>query len=170
MRGLSKFIVLGALVAINASSGLSTRGTSHVIHGAGLSLASRIALPDQPNAGGQSQVFYVTGNVDSLYPGSLSALSLSIQNPLKSPITVNSLSLLAGNASSSCPSSLLQVVPQIGGTPWALNSTYTFSTSVQVPAGATVPGPTLNLTLAQAATDNCQGGSFPLFYGGTANG
>jgi hypothetical protein len=170
MRGPKALIAAITVAFLGAGSTAPAAPPSKLIRGLGSSLG-QLALPSQPDAAGQSQVFYVSGSAGNLYPGSASGLNLSLQNPLKSPITVSSISILAGNANSGCPASLLVVVPQDGSAPWPLNKTYTFNVSIAVPAGTTVPVPSpVTLSLDMSATDACDGGSFPLFYGGNANG
>lgn len=159
-------LLLGITAAVVAGAGPGAASPFPlVIHGQGWSPGGRLSLPRQPEAAGQSQVFYISGAVGGVYPGSSSTLTLSIQNPLNIPITVSTITLVAGSPSSACPSSMLMVPPGS-----ALNTTYTINTSLAVPANSTVAGPSVTLSLATAATNACAGVSFPLMYGGTASG
>jgi hypothetical protein len=157
-------IVGAAAIAFGLPGASPALPASAVIRGEGWSGAPLPRLA-APNAAGQNQVFYISGTVSGLYPGSASALNLSVQNPLGSPITVKTITIVAGSPSSGCPSSVLVVPPS-----WTLNNTYTVNLSLSVPANSTVPGPSVPITLATSAGDACSGANFPLMYGGTASG
>ena len=161
-------ILLTTVVAYIANSGVSAPTTTagRLIHGQGSSGLGPIQNLAGPNAAGQSQVFYISGNVSGLYPGSSSTLQLSVQNPLGSPMTVNTITIVAGSPIG-CPSSNLVVTVT---PPWTLNNTYTIHLSLYVPANSTVAGPSVPISLAAGATNACSGAAFPLIYGGTATG
>jgi len=162
--GLAGMALVAAVLAGAGSSSAVTPGHP-ALHGQGWSEPAQSRIGALPNAAGQSQVFYISGSAAGLYPGSSSTLTLSVQNPLNTPITVNTITLVAGSPSSGCPSSLLTIPPS-----WTLNSTYTINTSLSVPANSTVTGPSVTLSLAMTATNACAGVTFPLMYGGTATG
>jgi hypothetical protein len=161
-------VLLTSAAAYVANSGASapTPAAGAVIHGHGSSGLGLFQNPVQPNAAGQSQVFYISGTVGGLYPGSSSTLQLAVQNPLGSPMTINTITIVAGSPPG-CASSNL-VVP--GSPPWTLNNTYTVHLSLVVPANTTIAGPSVPISLAAGATNACAGVSFPLMYGGTATG
>ena len=160
-------LVLTSAAAFVANTSPSVpRAAAQSIRGEGSSGLGPLQLPAGANAAGQSQVFYIHGTVSGFAPGVRSTLSLSVQNPLGSPITVNTITIVAGNASSSCPASLLIIPPS-----WTLNNTYSIGNlSLSVPANSTVAGPSVQVQLASSAGDACSGASFPLMYGGNATG
>jgi hypothetical protein len=168
-------IAVGAVVLTSVATYVANSGASaptsaptvgRVIQGQGSSGLGPIQNLAGPNAAGQSQVFYISGNVSGLYPGSGSTLHLSVQNPLGSPMTINTITIVAGSPMG-CPSSNL-VVP--GTPPWTLNNTYTIHLALYVPASSTVAGPSVPISLVPGATNACSGAAFPLIYGGTATG
>jgi hypothetical protein len=53
---------------------------------------------------------------------------------------------------------------------FTLNQTYTIATSLSVPAGSTMAGPSVTLSLDPTASNACSGVAFPLMYGGTGSG
>ena len=176
MKGLRRIaigIALGAVLlasaaayVANSGAGAPTSTAGRVIEGRGSSGLGPFQNPMQPNAAGQSQVFYISGTVSGLYPGSSSTLNLSVQNPLGSPMTINTITIVAGSPIG-CPSSNLVVTVT---PPWTLNNTYTIHLSLDVPANSTVAGPAVPVSLAAGATSACAGANFPLIYGGTATG
>jgi hypothetical protein len=147
--------------------GFSVSNGRTLIHGQGSSELGPMPPLVGPNAAGQSQVFYISGNVSGLYPGSASTLNLFVQNPLGQPMTVNTITLVAGNANSSCPASMLVVATN---PPVPLNTSYTINVSLSIPANTTLAGPVVPVSLATGAPDACAGTAFPLVYGGTASG
>jgi hypothetical protein len=150
----------------NTGGGSPSIPAGSVIYGQGSSALGPIHNLAGPNAAGQSQVFYISGTVSGLYPGSSSTLNLSVQNPLGSPMTINTITIVAGSPMG-CPSSNLVVTVT---PPWTLNNTYTIHLSLDVPANSTVAGPAVPVSLAAGATSSCAGANFPLIYGGTATG
>lgn len=167
--GIAALAVLLASLATYVANGGGSAPTAtagRVIHGQGFSGMGAFQNPVQPIAAGQSQVFYISGNVSGLYPGSSSTLNLSVQNPLGSPMTINTITIVAGSPPG-CPSSNLVVAVT---PPWTLNNTYTINLALYVPANSTVAGPSVPISLASGASDACSGASFPLMYGGTATG
>lgn len=142
--------------------------SAHVIHGAG---ASTSHYGVGPNAGsGQSAVFYVSGDVSGLYPGSspTTQLVMSVRNPFSFQIHVTSLAFYVGDASTSCPASNFLVV--VGSTTYTGSASTPINVpeSFYVPSGQALPAPGLPVYLAGGAPAACVGGSFPLTYGGTA--
>jgi len=146
-------------------AGTALKPSPLIIHGQGQSAPQSRQFPMMPDAAGQSQVFYISASVSGLYPGSASTLNLSVQNPLGRPITVNTITVVAGSPSGTCPSSMLIVPPS-----FTLNQTYTINTSLYIPANSTVAGPSVTLSLDPTASNSCAGVAFPLMYGGTATG
>jgi hypothetical protein len=159
-------VTAAAMFMANSGGGSPLRPAGSVIYGQGSSALGPIHNLAGPNAAGQSQVFYISGTVSGLYPGSNSTLNLSIQNPLGSPMTINTITIVAGSPAG-CPSSNLVVLVT---PPWTLNNTYTIHLSLFVPANSTVAGPSVPISLASSAPDSCSGAVFPLMYGGTATG
>jgi len=162
---MSLLLATVAAVVTSTGSGSPLRPSGLVLAGRGWSQPGRVQLARLPNAAGQSQVFFISGSVGGLYPGSSSTLSLSIQNPLRSAITVTTITLVAGSPSTACPSSMLIAPPA-----FALNQAYTINTSLSVPANSSVAGPSVTLSLDPTASNACSGVAFPLVYGGTASG
>ena len=164
--GSAVLVTAVATFMANTGGGSPASPAGSVIYGQGSSGLGPIHNLAGPNAAGQSQVFYISGTVSGLYPGSSSTLNLSIQNPLGSPMTINTITIVAGSPLG-CPSSNLVVAVT---PPWTLNTTYTIHLSLSVPANSTVAGPAVPVSLAAGATDACSGANFPLMYGGTASG
>jgi len=164
LAGAAVVVTAAAAFMANVGGGSPVSPAAAVIHGQGSSALGPIQNLAGPNAAGQSQVFYISGAVSGLYPGSNSTLNLSIQNPLGSSMTINTITIVAGSPVG-CPSSNLVVPPS-----WTLNNSYTVHLSLSVPANSTVAGPSVPISLASAAPNSCSGAAFPLIYGGTASG
>ena len=108
--------------------------------------------PPQANANGH-QEFVVSGRVEGLRPGGTRSLALTVQNPNSVAIRVTSITVAAGTARPGCPGSSLVLPQWTGSLPVAQRGTASLSVNVRLPAGA---------------PDACQGATWPLTYGGTA--
>jgi hypothetical protein len=102
-----------------------------------------------------SDEFAVIGEIDGLYPGSEATLDARITNTEAFPIRVLLTRVTVRDANAMCPASML-----VFG-----NSDAT----VEIPPDATVTLP-MTVRLGLAASDACQGATWPLQFTGTAIG
>ena len=116
----------------------------------GLAAARSIAAPSDP----APKDFTLSGDVDGLYPGVPSELSIRIDNPQNVDLVVTKLTVTAGDADATCR----------GGNLTIGNPKLPIVVRKKGQAVATV-----NATLAPGAPDSCQGALFPLTYVGTAS-
>lgn len=164
--------IVGALVALIISNppAYSSPATGPLmspfglIHGQG----SSSLTPRFPIAGGQSAVFYVSGNVSGLYPGSSNNLFLQVQNPFTFNINVTSLTIVPANATT-CAATYLT----FNGTRYQSSTiiTITLNPALFVAAGTTSPAgavPAEPMGLVMSAPNGCIGAVFSLTYGGNA--
>src|SRR5664280_1587483 len=131
---------------------------------AGTSILTKPAQPSFALSSGTG--FTITSTVTAspscsvaarLYPGTPRCLTYTVHNSLKVPITVNSLSIAAVAAPSTCPANDLD----LSGT--------TFSGSLTVPAtGTNSTSVPVSLTDTGTNQNLCQGASFNFTYSGTA--
>jgi hypothetical protein len=127
-------------------------------------------MPDlrQPDAAGQTHVFYVSGSVNDVPLGGSVNLILFVQNPNGSTIQVQTIQVLDSNANAGCSGANLIVTTS--GTP--LNTTYTITLNpaLSIAPGQSAAVPPLPIGLVATAPAACSGASFPLQYGGTGTG
>jgi hypothetical protein len=125
-----------------------------------------VAQFDEETRAGDHNVFFISGNVNGLYPGGSVTLALRLHNPLHPSIRVDSITIISGPASSGCPASNLAAGSGLA----PLNSPYTIALSPPrvIPGGQSVDGPQVPITLLKGAPDACQNATFVLLYGGTA--
>ena len=120
------------------------------------SLQSALGTTSSP-AAPQTQTtgsFTIAGSVAGLYPGLTVPMVLTISNPKSFPIVVTSIKTTVGAASAACSASNLAVTA--------------FSGQLLVPALGSA-GTTVQVSMAQSASDVCQGATFPLIYLGLAS-
>jgi hypothetical protein len=116
------------------------------------------ASPPSSSGGGggvptQAAKFSVSGSASGAYPGGNLPLPLTVTNQYPFAITVTSISIQVGNATSNCPAANL--------TPM------NFTGSLAVPANGTA-SVTLGVMMVSGAPNACQGVTFPLTYTATA--
>jgi hypothetical protein len=104
-------------------------------------------------AGGDQGRFTISGKATGLYPGASLPLVLTVSNPQQFTIDVTSITTTVGNASPSCPASLLTVT--------------SFSGDLLVP-GQSKATHVVTATLSHATPDACQGVVFPIVLFATA--
>jgi hypothetical protein len=100
-----------------------------------------------------SKSFAISGHVTGLYPGAVLPLKVTVSNPWHFGIIVTSISASVGPGRPGCAAANLKVSP--------------FTGELKLGAGQTGYA-TLEVTLAHAAPDACQGAVFPLSYRGVA--
>ncbi|HEU0131552.1 MAG TPA: hypothetical protein VFQ85_11250 [Mycobacteriales bacterium] len=137
----------------DGSTGSGTPGTGSTGSGTGT-----VGPDDGPKTG----VFFISGGVTGLTPGTTRTMSLSVRNPNPWPIQVLSLDTAVGAADRSpCPASSLEV------------GRYAFAAGlphVLAPANATITVQ-LPAELADSLTTDqsgCAGATFPLTFSGRA--
>ncbi len=155
--------LVGLVVMVAASASASGSGSgrgSHLLVGHGRSdepippvPGTAPAGPGTGSVGAASRSFSIAGTVAGLYPGGARLLVLTVINPQRYAITVASISITAGSASSSCPAADVSVSAFAGHLP--------------VGAGRTA-STTVTMTMRHSAPDSCQAAVFPLNYRGLA--
>jgi len=101
------------------------------------------------------QAFTISGGTDGLYPGNTAPLTLTLANPNSENIRVTEITVsVVGTTDPFCAASNLKT-NDYDGSP------------LLVPANGTT-SITLPITLLRRAPDACQGATFSLSYGGTA--
>lgn len=150
---LVALLAAGTLVAVLVTgdargTALDGRGNS----GTGLTTAPRAADPVR-GAGSPPHAFSIAGRVGGLVPGKPTALVLTVANRERVMIKVTSITTTVGDASNRCRGANVRVAP--------------FAGDLSIPAGATGRA-TVQVTLAHAAPDACQGASFRFAYRGLA--
>ncbi len=162
-RGFSVLLlaVTGAALAVS-TSGSARSGSAPseiVLTGYGSSSQYPQSAPGAtntaPGAAGPrtAATFTISGSGSGLYPSKTLSLVLTVTNPLKSSITVTSITTTVSNATASCTAANVAVTK--------------FSGSLAVAAGKTGKA-TVHATMAKAAPNACQGKKFPFHYAGTA--
>jgi hypothetical protein len=121
---------------------------------------------DEETRAGDHNIFFISGNVNGLYPGGSATLALRVHNPLHRSIRVETITIISGPANSGCSASNLVA----GSGQAALNSLYTITLSppLVVPSGQSVNGPRVAITLLGSAPNACQNATFVLLYSGRA--
>jgi hypothetical protein len=117
----------------------------------GLAIALLLAGPAV--AATDSEPIEITGEIEGLFPGGEATLQTEVANPHPFPIEVTVYDVVIGDASPSCPASVLDIGPA--------------TTGVVIPAGETgvVPVP---VQMSETAPESCQGAIWPLTYLATA--
>ncbi|HVW34110.1 MAG TPA: hypothetical protein VHL53_16355 [Acidimicrobiia bacterium] len=123
--------------------------------GAPTVLGSQIVKADGNGAGNGNdpKSFVVSGAVEGLAPGVTRSLFVTLSNPNNSDISVQALTVAAGDGSKGCPGSNVRVG--------------TLTAPVFVPGRGSAQV-TLPITMLGTAPGACQGADFPLTYGGSA--
>ena len=102
-----------------------------------------------------TNVFYISGDVNGLYPGLSTQLPLTVTNPNTDDLQVNSLSVsVTGTSDASCPAGNIQVSNYSG--PSFIVAKNNGTATVNVP-----------ISMPASAGDPCQGVTFNLQYSGS---
>jgi hypothetical protein len=112
-------------------------------------LGGQLVKPDHANAA----PFVVSGDVTDLAPGVTRPLQLRLTNPNDDGIAVQTLQVTVADSPTGCSGGSLQVGP--------------FAGPLFVPGGGEARV-SLPVTMATSAGTACQGATFPLTYGGSA--
>jgi len=141
---------LGASPAVQRTDQIVLVGYGSSSSAPALGATSSPAAPQTQTNGS----FTIAGSVAGLYPGHTVPMVLIVTNPKSFSIVVTSITTTVGDASAACPASNLSVTA--------------FSGQLLVP-GLGSANTTVQVGMAQSATDTCQGATFPLVYGGLAS-
>lgn len=153
----------GGFVASNSGPGAHVMGVkieaaTNASNGNGNGAGNGVGAPSASD----KKTFTIAGSATQLYPGvSNASVSLLLTNDSNFVITVNSLTVTAAAASTSCAASNILLGPS------ATPGSATFDPSVSVPRGASSTYQ-LAISMPFNAPDSCKNSTFNLTYSGSA--
>jgi hypothetical protein len=132
----------------------SDEASGAVVYGRGHSWARAgpAVVATAPFAG-PARSFTIAGTVSGLYPGEMLPLTLTVSNRLAASITVTSITTSVATASKACSAANVAV------------SAFSGHLRLGARKSGTV---TVDVTMARAASNVCQGARFPFTYSGKA--
>lgn len=152
VAGLAAALALAALAASSDRSPVDSSDTHHSAALGPAQVAGTSATND--TNGNDDKTFQISGQVSGLYPGAQKQLGLTVSNPNNFAIKVTALTITVGN-------------PGVAGCSAANVVATNFSGSLLVPKKTTA-SQALPIKMIANAANACQGVTFPLSFGGTA--